>query len=471
MRLLVIGGSDAGISAGLRAKEVAPETDVVLVVADAFPNFSICGIPYHVAGEVPDWRDLAHRTRGDLEAAGLELLLEHPATSIDPIAKRVTVSAGGGVVQDLGYDRLLIATGALPTRPPIAGIGELGASDGVHLLHTMGDTFAITSYLAGRDRASVVIVGAGYIGLEMAEALTHRGLKVSVIEQLGQVLPRTVDPELASIVEGELASHGVDVQTSASVQAVGRAPDGRLHLEVSGGSSRAADMVLVAVGVRPDTALGVAAGATLGAGRAFAVDRGMRTNLPDVFAAGDCAQTHHRLLLEPSYMPLGTTAHKQGRVAGENAVGGNAEFAGSLGTQVVRVFDEVIAATGFRDDEARRAGFEPVTIASVADDHKSYYPGATPIQVRITGDATSGRLLGAQLVGRLGAEIAKRIDVLAAGIYYGAGVEDLNRFDLSYTPPLGSPWDAIQLAAQRWTLGSQSLSRSDVDDRGTIQSP
>ena len=203
------------------------------------------------------------------------------------------------------------------------------------------------------------------------------------------------------------------------------------------------------VGVRPDTGLAAAAGAELGVKGAIAVDRGMRTNLPDVFAAGDCVVTHHRLLGE-SYLPLGTTAHKQGRVAGENALGGRREFAGSLGTQVVKVFDLVAARTGLRDHEAVAAGFDPLTVDGEADDHKAYYPGSHRIAMRYTGDRRDGRLLGLQLVGRLGSEIAKRIDIAATAIFNDMTVEAISDLDLSYTPPLGSPWDALQAGAQAW---------------------
>jgi NADPH-dependent 2,4-dienoyl-CoA reductase/sulfur reductase-like enzyme len=208
-------------------------------------------------------------------------------------------------------------------------------------------------------------------------------------------------------------------------------------------------MVLVVVGVRPDTELAAAAGVQLGVRGAIAVDRQMNTNLPDVFAGGDCVVTWHRLLGE-TYLPLGTTAHKQGRVAGENALGGRREFAGSLGTQVVKIFDQAAARTGLRDHEARAAGFDPFTAESQADDHKAYYPGSHRIAMRFTGDRATGRLLGVQLFGHRHAEIAKRIDIAATAIFHGMTVDDLSDLDLSYTPPLGSPWDAVQAGAQAW---------------------
>ena len=367
MHLIAIGGSDAGISAALRARELDPGAEVSVVVADAYPNFSICGIPYYVSGEVSRWQNLAHRSIADLEATGMWLRLDTTARRIDVAARKLLVTGPDGTEELLGYDKLVAGTGAVPVRPPIGGLAgpdALGADDGVHLLHSMGDTFAVMRTLEQAAPASAVIVGAGYIGLEMADALTVRGLQVIQMEQLPEVLP-TVDPELGALVHAELASRGVEVLTGTTVRQISRNPAGqaaRLRVQATAGDgtavTRAADMVLVVVGVRPDTALAAAAGATLGARGAIAVDRRMRTSLPDVLAAGDCVITHHRLLGE-TYLPLGTTAHKQGRVAGENALGGTREFAGSLGTQVVKIFDQAAARTGLRDHEATAAGFEP----------------------------------------------------------------------------------------------------------------
>ena len=455
MHLVMIGGSDAGISAALRARELNPGVEVSVVVADAYPNFSICGIPYYVSGEVTHWRNLAHRTTADLEATGMSLRLDTTARRIDVGGRKLLVTAPDGTEELLAYDKLVIGTGAVPVRPPIGGLDALGPDDGVHLLHSMGDTFAVMRTLEEKTPATAVIVGAGYIGLEMADALTTRGLHVIQMEQLPEVLP-TVDPALGQLVHAQLAERGVEVLTGTTVRQItpaGPSEGGRLQVEATAADgpavTRVADMVLVVVGVRPDTALAASAGGALGARGAIAVDRGMRTNLPDVYAAGDCVVTHHRLLGE-SYLPLGTTAHKQGRVAGENALGRNREFAGSLGTQVVKIFDQAAARTGLRDHEAAAAGYDPVTVQAEADDHKAYYPGSHRITMRFTGDRSTRRLLGVQLFGHRHAEIAKRIDIAATAIFHSMAVNGLNDLDLSYTPPLGSPWDAIQMGAQAW---------------------
>ncbi len=455
MHLVMIGGSDAGISAALRARELDPAAEVSVIVADAYPNFSICGIPYYVSGEVTHWRNLAHRTVADLQATGMNLRLDTVARRIDVPGRKLLVTGADGTEELLSYDKLIVGTGAVPVRPPITGLAELGPTDGVHLLHSMGDTFSLTHTLEDAAPASAVIVGGGYVGLEMADALTIRGLPVTQMEQLPEVLP-TVDPALGTLVHAELAGHGVEVLTGTAVRQISKAGhdhSGRLCVEADGANgqdvTRFADLVLVVTGVRPDAGLAFSAGAQLGAGKAIAVDRAMHTSLPDVLAAGDCVTTYHRLLGD-TYLPLGTTAHKQGRIAGQNALGGSKQFAGSLGTQVVKIFDQAAARTGLRDHEAAAAGFRPVTVESQADDHKAYYPGSHRIRMRVTGDRITGQLLGLQLFGHRHAEIAKRIDIAATAIFNGMTVDAVSDLDLSYTPPLGSPWEAIQIGTQAW---------------------
>lgn len=451
MHIVAIGGSDAGISAALRARELDPSVDVTVVVADAYPNFSICGIPYYFSREVQPWQSLAHRTHADLEATGMTLRLNTFATDIDSAGHQLTVRGEDGSLSQIPYDALVVGTGALPSYAGITGLDALTPEDGVHVIHSMGDTFALDRFLDTHDPKTAIIVGAGYVGLEMAEAFTVRGLQVTQMQRGPEVLS-TLDPDLGALIHAELTNHGVDVLTNTTVASVEKTGTGlSVHASHQGQPiTRTADVVLVVVGVRPNTDLLEGAGATLGAGRAVVVDESMRTGLPDVFAAGDGVTTHHRLL-GMTYLPLGTTAHKQGRVAGENALGGTARFAGSVGTQVVKVFDLVASRTGLRDHEAIAAGFTPATTTTVADDHKRYYPGAQPITIRVTGDTSNGRLLGAQLVGRLGTETAKRVDTFATALFAGLTVDQVSELDLSYTPPLGSPWDAVQVAGQTWT--------------------
>jgi NADPH-dependent 2,4-dienoyl-CoA reductase/sulfur reductase-like enzyme len=312
----------------------------------------------------------------------------------------------------------------------------------------MEDSFAVHAYLDTHTPRSAVIVGGGYIGMEMADAFVQRGRAVTVVEHGASVL-KTVDESLGRQVLAELRHHGVEVITNVAIERIVQA--GRqLHVMGSQEFSTSADLVLVAVSVRPQTDVAQSARVALGGGHAIRVSRAMETNVTDIYAAGDCVETWHRLLNQPTYLPLGTTAHKQGRIAGENAIGGHQEFAGTLGTQVVKVFDLVVARTGLRDAEARGTDFDPLTVESAVWDHEVYYPDAHEIRIRVTGDRATGRLLGAQMVGHIHAEVAKRIDIFATALFHGMRVDELNDPDLSYTLPVSSPWDPVQMSAQAW---------------------
>ncbi len=267
----------------------------------------------------------------------------------------------------------------------------------------------------------------------------------------------TVDSSIGKRVETELRNHRVEVCNRVEARSIGRDGD-RLVVAGSQNFLVAADLVLVAVGVQPNSELGASAGIATGIKGALRVNRSMQTNVADIYAAGDCVETWHRLSNHYAYLPLGTTSHKQGRIVAENIVGGQREFAGSLGTQVVKIFDLVAARTGLRDTEAREAGFCPLTAEKTVWDHKAYYPGARELHLRITGDSKSGQLVGAQLLGHKDSEVSKRIDILAAALFHGMKIESLNDLDLSYTPPLSSPWDPVQMGAQVW---AQVLDASD----------
>lgn len=451
--LLIIGGSDAGISAALRAREVDPLLEVTVAVADGFPNYSICGLPFYLSGEVADWHQLAHRTAEEIKAQGIRLLLGHTARQIHPGRKTVQVSAEEGSTTELPYDKLVVATGATPIKPDIVGLER----PGIFLLRTMADGFAVHRHLSTRSARSAVVVGGGYIGVEMADALTRRGLTVTLVER-GSTVLKTVDAAFGEIVAAELRRNGVEVLTGAGIHTITQ--DGAF-LAVRGNSVETkGQLLLIGAGALPSAELAKSAGAAVGIRNALKVTRRMETSLPHVYAAGDCTETWHAMLSRDTYLPLGTTAHKQGRVAGENAAGGNREFAGSLGTQVVKVFDLAIARTGLNDIEAAKAGFQPLTVQATAWDHKAYYPHGRELRIRVTGDRENRRLLGAQIIGDHRSDIAKRIDVYAAAIFNGMSVDGLNDLDLSYTPPLGTPWDAVQVAAQEWIRQAPNAARS-----------
>ncbi len=447
--MLIIGGSDAGISAALRIKELDAGTEVTVMATDAYPNFSICGLPFYLSGEVADWRTLAHRTVAEIEQHRIGLLLDHTALAIDPQAKQVSVRSADGNARSIGYDKLLIAVGAESAVPPIEGLN----TPGVFFLRWMADSFAVKAFMEQSLPRRAVIIGGGYIGLEMADALTLKGLEVTLMEFASEVLT-TLDPDLAKLIRFELQAKGVRVVTGQAVSRI-TPEQGALQVHTSSGEHATADMVLVAAGARPATALAQTAGIGLGAGNALAVDRTMATGIADIWSAGDCVQTWHRILERHVYMPLGTTAHKQGRVAGENMLGGRCEFQGSLGTQVVKVLDQVAARTGLREKEAIEAGFDPLTVTLTSWDHKVYYPGAKELHLSVTGDRKTSRLLGAQLVGHRKSEISKRIDIFATALFNHMTVKAICDLDLSYTPPLSSPWDPVQMAAMQWLSKQQ----------------
>jgi NADPH-dependent 2,4-dienoyl-CoA reductase/sulfur reductase-like enzyme len=440
--VIIIGGSDAGISAALRIRELNPAIKPTLVVADSYPNFSICGLPYYLSREVNDWRNLEHRTKQEIEGQGIRLLLEHKAQAIYPEAKRVIVTDSSGGFKNLDYDKLIIATGAVSAKPQISGIDH----PGVFFLRWIPDCLAIDRFLTERKPKSAVIIGAGYIGMEMAESLTGRGLKVHVVEFAESVMP-SIDVDFAERIRETLIRNGITVDNNISVESITKM-NNRLIVKGTDNYETAADLVLVAVGSVPNTALGQSIGMNTGIKGALKVDQKMETNIPHIYAAGDCVETWHRILKNYTYLSLGTIAHKQGRIAGENAAGGNKEFAGTLGTQAVKIFDVVAARTGLNGKEALTAGFTPVSADLETWDHKVYYPPAEKLLIRVTADQKSQKILGAQMIGAYKTEVSKRIDIFAAAIYHGLKINEFSDYDRSYAPPLSSPWDSVQMAVQ-----------------------
>jgi NADPH-dependent 2,4-dienoyl-CoA reductase/sulfur reductase-like enzyme len=349
---------------------------------------------------------------------GSKVLRRHEARAIDAALQTVSVGHDGAEAT-MRYDKLIVATGATSAQPELAGYDL----PNVFLLHTMEDSFAVHRRLEESPCESAVLIGGGYIGLEMADALTQRGLAVTLLSRTATVMP-TVDAEIGLLVEENLRRHGMRVFTNVTATCIerreGTRSEQRLAVADSSNETHSADLVIIAVGAKPASSLAHRAGARVGVREAIVVTRQMRTNLPNVFAAGDCVETYHRLIRRPTYISLGTIAHKQGRVAGENAVGGDRTYAGAVGTQGLKVFDLAVVCTGIRDREGRAEGFDPLTVASSANDHKAYYPGATPIHMRMTGDVASGRLLGAQIIGDRKAEISKRIDIIATALFQEA---------------------------------------------------
>ena len=431
------------MSAASEARRVNSELEIVAFDRGAHASYSQCGMPYWLGGVVESSDQLVARSIESFARRRIDVRLSHEVIAIDPERQVVHVRDRAGEREfHEPYDHLLIATGASPVEIPLPG-REL---EGVFHLDVMEDALRIDAFLRSERPRTAVIVGGGYVGLEMAENLTRRGLAVSLVERGPQLFPG-VDFELADPLLAELKRHGVDVSLCESVAEACEGRGGRVeHVHTSGGTV-AADLVLLSAGVRPNVGLADAAGVRLGATGAVAVDERQQTNLPGVYAAGDCAEHFHRVLQTPAWVPLGTTANKQGRVAGRNAAGGQAAFAGVVGTAVLKVFDLGVARTGLSEREARLAGIDYDTVVLDSTDQAGYMPDAAALTVKLVAQKATGRLLGAQAVGRRGAD--KRIDVLATALYAGLTLAQLEELDLAYAPPFNSVWDPVQAAATR----------------------
>jgi NADPH-dependent 2,4-dienoyl-CoA reductase/sulfur reductase-like enzyme len=439
-RLIVIGGVAAGMSAAAKAKRTDRDLEVVVYERGGYISYAACGMPYFIAGDIADPHDLIVRTPQQMGKQGVEVHIHHEVTAIDPGARAVTVrDLQGGRTFSQGYHRLVVATGARPLWPRLAG-SDL---DGVFGLRSLESGLAVHRFVREQGPQKAVVVGGGYIGVEMAETLTRLGLTVTMIIRSGRVMRTTVDEDVRALVHAELSRHGVEIVQGSPVAFEGE--DHRVEAVVTGAGRYPCDLVLLGLGARPNVELAQAAGVALGSTGAIAVDGSMGTNLPGVYAAGDCAEVFHLVTGRPAYIPLGSTANKQGRVAGENAAGGQAAFGGVVGSMVVRCFDLAVATTGLTAAQARAQGYDVRETLIRAQDISHYFPGAADIHVKLVVDGETDCLLGGQIVGRKG--VAKRADVLATALYGRMTVADLQRLDLTYAPPFAPVWDPILVAA------------------------
>ena len=432
-RLVVVGGGAAGMSAATAARRTDPDLDVTVFEAGGYVAYGMCGIPYYLGGVVDRVERLLAYPPEEFLGRGIELRLDTPVIAIE--ADHVRTATG----ETVGFDALVLAAGAEPILPRLPGLDN----PRVFTVRTMADAVRLREMLdAGVRRA--LVLGAGYVGLEAAEALIERGAETTVVEALPHVLS-TVDEPVGALVAEELRRH---VRLLLGRRLTGVRPHAeRLTAVIDcehGEECLGVDLVVVAVGIRPATAL-LPAAARLPTGELVVDDR-MRTSMPNVFAAGDCVAHHHRVLGRPAPVPLGPAANKTGRVAGTVAAGGDASFPGVVGTAAVKVFDLHVARTGLSLAEAGAGGLEAVATDAESRSRAKYYPGSEPLFVRLVHEP-GGRLLGAQLAGRNG--VAKRIDVVATALYAGLDIADLTRLDLSYAPPFAPVYDPVAVAAQR----------------------
>ena len=438
-RLVVIGGVAAGMSAAAKAKRSNPELEVVAFEKSHYVSYGACGLPYYLAGWIENVEKLVARTPEKFAKQGVTALVRHEVVEVDYEGRRVRVAAldeGREFWQP--FDYLVVSTGARPVVPPLEGV-EL---KGVFTLRQPEDGVAIREALAGARRT--VIVGGGYVGLEVAEAFRAQGKEVTLIELEPRVLPGA-DAEVSELVHEELMRNGVEVLTGTRVEAF--AGDGRVERVVTSAGELPADLVLLSVGIRPNVELATSFGVTTGPTGAIAVDEQLRTNLENVWAAGDVAESRHLVTGQPYWLPLGDVANKHGRTAGTVIAGKKAAFKGVVGSAITKVFERAIAFTGLSEADAQAAGFDAKGVWIKSADRAHYYPNPHPLHVKLVYETGSGRLLGAQVVGHF--NDALRIDVIATLLHQGGTVDDLRTLDLAYAPPFSPVWDPLLVAANQ----------------------
>ncbi|OII60559.1 flavoprotein oxidoreductase [Streptomyces sp. CC53] len=445
-RMVVVGGDAAGMSAASQARRLkGPDAlEIVAFERGHFTSYSACGIPYWVGGEVPGPDRLIARTPEEHRARDIDVRLRTEVTGLDLDGQRVrSRDLESGSEAWTGYDHLVLATGARPVRPPLPGID----APGVHGVQTLDDGRALLDTLTTARGRRAVVVGAGYIGVEMAEALLNRGYEVTVLDMAEEPMS-TLDPDMGRLVRRAMSDMGIAVVGGARVTEVLTGPDGRARAVVAEGAEYPADVVVLGIGVTPETGLARAAGLPLGAYGGLLTDLSMRVRgREDVWAGGDCVEVLDLVSGRERHIPLGTHANKQGQVIGANVGGGYGTFPGVVGTAVSKVCSLEIARTGLRERDAREVGlrFTAVTVESTS--RAGYYPGAAPMTVKMLAELRTGRLLGVQIVGREGA--GKRVDIAAVALTAGLTVEQVVSLDLGYAPPFSPVWDPVQVAARK----------------------
>jgi NADPH-dependent 2,4-dienoyl-CoA reductase/sulfur reductase-like enzyme len=445
-QLLVIGGDAAGMSAASQARRLltADELAITVVERGDTTSYAACGIPYWVGGLVDSREQLIAR-RAELfrEKQQIDVRLHHEAIAIDTAARTVEVrDLTDGTTSMSSYDDLLIATGAQPVPPPVDGL----ETPGVFVVQTLADGQRILDALAARAPRHAVVVGGGYIGLEMTEALMMRGLAVTLIDLAPQPMT-TLEPVLGDRIAATMSAMGVDLRLGTPLTGVVTGVDGWVRAVTTPDTEIPTDLVVLGTGTRPRSDLAAAAGIPIGPSRGIVTDAQQRTPIDGVWAAGDCAETQHRVSGRPVSFALGTIANKQGRIAGLGLAGVTASFPGVLGTAVTKINELEIARTGLSMREVEQAGLAATLTSIDASTRAHYYPDSAEMTVLLITEDDTGRLLGAQIVGGPGA--GKRIDVLAAALWNAMTVEDMVQMDLAYAPPFSPVWDPVLIAARR----------------------
>ena len=440
MKVIIVGGVAGGASAAARLRRLDETAEIVMLERSGYISYANCGLPYYVGGEITDREALTLQTpESFFERFHVDVRVNSEAIAIDLAGKQVTVrNLADGTTYTESYDKLILSPGARPVRPPLPGIDHAR----IFTMRTVEDTLALRGFIDEHHPKRAVVVGGGFIGLEMTENLMQAGLAVDLVERLDQVMA-PLDYDMACTLHGYLRKKGVGLHLSTAVAGFEEAPGG-IRTLLEGGSALDSDLVLLAIGVSPDTRLAADAGLELGARGSIKVTDRMQTSDPDVYAVGDAVQVNSILTQQPTLLPLAGPANKQGRIAADNICGRDSHFAGVQGTAVLKLFDMTAAATGLNEKAAKAAGLAYDRTITFSANHASYYPGATNMTVKVLFDPETGRLLGAQIVGFDGVD--KRIDVLATAIRAGMTGLDLTELELAYAPPYGSAKDPVNMA-------------------------
>lgn len=441
-RVVIIGGDAAGMSAASQLRRLRPEVEVIAFERGTYTSYALCGLPYLVAGFVAEPNRLVARTPEAHRRNGIDVRLHSEVIGID-LAQQQVIVVDHAAKREYreSFDRLVIATGARPRSLSVPGRD----AEGIFTIHSLDEALALANWLESQRPRSAVIVGGGYVGLEMAEAFITRGLQTTLLEAAPHVMA-LLDSDMAELVERELQQGGIRLVLGAPVEGF-ETRQGRVTGVITPVGTFEAEVVVLGIGVEPNSELARDAGIVLGDRNAIHVDERCRTSAPGVWAAGDCADAYHRLLGRSIYFPLGTTANKQGRVCGLDLAGREARFPGIVGTAITRFRETEIARTGLTEREARSAGFQVVTAQVRSTTRSGYFPGATWMTVKMVAEEPTGRLLGAQIVGGSGA--GKRIDTVATALTAGMTLDEFIYLDLAYAPPFSPVWDPVVVAARK----------------------
>ena len=439
MKVIVIGGVAAGMSAASKIARTDKSAEVVVYEKGGFLSYGACGLPYYVGNFNDDYRRMIARTQEQFTKAGIKTHLHHEVVKVDTEKKQVLVKdiKNGSFFTD-SYDKLMISTGASSVVPPFPGTELMG----VHVLKTLEDGIFLKEFAAMPEVRNVTIVGGGYIGVECAEAFLNIGKHVRMIEAASRILT-PFDTEFSDIAAKELENHGVKLHIGEKVK--GFKGSGKVSQVETDKGTYDTDLVIIAVGVRPNTAFLKDTGIRTAKNGAIIVDREMKSSVEDIYAAGDCALVYNKVMEEDSFLALGTVANKCGRIAGGNITGGHQKFVGALGSAAIKVCDIEMGRTGMGEADAKRLGVKYKTVIAEANDHPAYYPNPTPVTIKLIYEEGTRRLLGAQACGKKGAVM--RIDVFAVAIHAGMSTDELGMVDLVYAPPFAGVWDAVHIAS------------------------